>query len=229
LSAVGHETDFTIADFVADVRAPTPSAAAEMLVRPKEDLVAAVNGLKTILFRRLIGKIQLWEERLRGLKRGLSDPRRSLADKAMRVDELAGMLSLHWNNWVNNCQRRLQVLLEALQESDRLNEYSRLKERLMGYENALRWFTIRTLDQHRHSLEGSVRVLNAVNPWGVLQRGYSITRTLPHLQLITDACQVREKDQVQVLLAEGHLVCRVEETHHEPAPDMPAMGPEKIE
>jgi len=228
LSAIGHETDFTISDFVADARAPTPSAAAEIIVRPKKDLEAIVDGLKTILLHRITGRIQLWEERFRGLQRGLSDPRRSVADRAIRADELSSKLWLGWDSWMDKCRRRLQNPLDALQENTMLNEFLRLKERIRGHENILKKNIIHFLDGHRSNLESCVRALDALNPWRVLQRGYSITRMLPHLHLITDARHVLKNDQVQVLLSKGHLVCRVEETHYEPAGDASATTPEEI-
>jgi exodeoxyribonuclease VII large subunit len=217
ISAVGHEVDFTIADFAADLRAPTPSAAAELLVRPKEDLTALVDGLISRLIRRVSDGIKMWDERLRGLQRGLTDPRRYLIDQALRVDELTGLLWLYWEQRMNNCGHRLQVLFEALQGRTLLEEYSKLKERVAGHENMIKLLTLHTLDQRRHILENAVNTLKAVNPWRVLQRGYSITRTLPDLNVVVDAMQVHPDDRVQVALASGHLVCRVEESRPESA------------
>jgi exodeoxyribonuclease VII large subunit len=121
----------------------------------------------------------------------------------------------------------LQIHLEALQGRTILREYSKLKERVASYENVIKLLTIGTLDHHRHGLERSINTLNAVNPWRVLQRGYSITRTLPGLKVVADAFQVHKDDHVQVVLASGHLVCRVEEVHHESALNMPPTKPEK--
>ena len=178
-----------------------------------------VNGLISMMIRRISDTIQMWEERLRGLQRGLSDPRRYLVDQAIRVDELAGVLPLYWDQRMNNYRQSLQILLKTLQGRTMLEEYSKLKERVASYENMIKLLAVRTLDHHRHGLERSINTLNAVSPWRVLQRGYSITRTLPGLKVVADALQVHTDDRVHVTLASGYLVCRVEESHTEPAPD----------
>jgi len=219
LSAVGHEVDFTIADFVADKRSPTPSAAAEMLVKSKDDLMATVENYRYMLLRRMTRNVQMLNERLQGLERGLVDPRGRLADQMLRVDELSGLLSVHVKSLIERKVNQVRSFRDALNERALLERCSNMQGRVASYDKTLKWLMVKTIDHHRHILERTVKSLGVANPLEVLKRGYSITRSLPGLEIIADAENVRKGDQVQVLLAKGHLVCRVDET----SPQGPGM------
>jgi exodeoxyribonuclease VII large subunit len=107
VSAVGHEIDFTIADFVADFRAPTPTAAAEIVVPRKSDLVAQLNGLEEQLVRCMWRKLELAKESRRGLVKRLVDPERRLREIQQRLDDLSIDLTRRFRNRLARLQDQL--------------------------------------------------------------------------------------------------------------------------
>jgi len=107
ISAVGHEVDFTIADWVADHRAPTPTAAAEMVVPRREEMVEQIQGLEGRLLRAAQGRPEREREKWRGLLRRLGDPRRRLRENQMRLDELALALGRRFQDRLNRFKDRL--------------------------------------------------------------------------------------------------------------------------
>ncbi len=118
ISAVGHETDFTIADFVADLRAPTPSAAAEMVVESEEHLRAAVHGLRSRLGLALRGDLDQARSRLEHAVRLLGDPRKRTQEYGQRIDELQGRLAYGLRNVLRHGRAHLGSMTAAL---DHLN------------------------------------------------------------------------------------------------------------
>lgn len=118
ISAVGHETDYTISDFVADLRAPTPSAAAEMVVDTEEGFREAIESLEARLTRALKRQIEMSRAALREKTRLLIDPRKRLEQYSQRVDELLSRLANGLNNLLKRDRARLAALLSGL---DHLN------------------------------------------------------------------------------------------------------------
>jgi exodeoxyribonuclease VII large subunit len=118
VSAVGHETDYTICDFAADLRAPTPSAAAEMVVESEESFQQSIRSLEARLLRSMQQTLQLSRASLRENMRILGDPRRVLERHAQRIDELAGRLSTGLNY---RLQRDRALLLSLTSALDHLN------------------------------------------------------------------------------------------------------------
>jgi exodeoxyribonuclease VII large subunit len=107
ISAVGHEIDFTIADFVADQRAPTPTAAAEMVVPRKADLQAEIEGFEEALLRAMRNKLEIAKDYWRGLVKRLSDPGKKLRENQQRLDELSVDLSRRFQERLRQLRDRL--------------------------------------------------------------------------------------------------------------------------
>jgi exodeoxyribonuclease VII large subunit len=132
ISAVGHEIDFTIADFVADFRAPTPTAAAEIVVPRKSVLVEQLEGLEIQLLRCMRRKLELAKENWRGFIKRLADPERKLRETQQRVDELSVDLLRRWRQHVRQLKNRLG------QQGGRLDALSPLAVLERGYSIAHR-------------------------------------------------------------------------------------------
>ena len=214
VSAVGHETDVTIADFAADVRAPTPSAAAELVVPEKHRLQRQGADLRQRLVRQT--RIDLVNHRsgLERLTRRLRDPGRQVQELRLRLDDVQDRLvrvvrhRIAWKRLtLDHCQNRLgRIPLRSRLQ----NSYQKLEKMhyilLNSFKNTF------LLNQSRHR-ESTLR-LEALNPHHVLQRGYSITRVLPSRRVVKKATGIRANQQVEVQLASGALLCRVEGTYH---------------
>ena len=133
ISAVGHEIDFTIADFVADHRAPTPSAAAEMVVPRKAELARQIGGLEEALVKAMQGKVDGTRDKVRALVRRLSDPGRKLREQQQWLDELSEDL-------IRCFQKRVSELKAQLaHQGGRLNALSPLAVLDRGYSIAHQW------------------------------------------------------------------------------------------
>jgi exodeoxyribonuclease VII large subunit len=223
ISAVGHETDVTIADFVADLRAPTPSAAAELVVREKAQLVASLRNLESRLRRAALRRVERLAERLRDLarRRALSDPARALRDRQRRVDELTVRLARAVRRQAAGARERVTRAGRALRP-EALRAGLRQSERRLG---ELRHGLVRGarggLSRRRHAIESLAGRLDSLSPLGVLARGYAIC-TLETGRAARRAEEVAIGTAVRVRLAEGSLGCRVEDRQAGPA--RPAAG-----
>ncbi len=217
VSAVGHEIDFTIADFVADHRALTPSAAAEMVAPVKRDLEATVNVMRSSLRRKVSATIDLNCERLKGASRSLKDPRRYLEDMILKVEDLSSLLKLHWNGGIVSRRHRIGGLRERLQGRTLLQRLETLKSDVKGCRRELVWSIRQTLERKRHGIVHAEKGLASGDPTAPLKRGYSIARALPGGAVIKKHDDVDIGAQIQVILGSGHILCEVFETRQDTA------------
>ena len=210
ISAVGHETDFTIADFVADVRAPTPSAAAEIAVREKGDLLRMLSDRVTRMGREMDHFLVRSREQIIGVQGKIRDPRRRIEENRLRLDEYWGRLAtMVQRTWRENRERAARVL-QILLTQDPLHEIRTLREGLSQLNKRLQGDTVALVDSKRTGWEKHVARLDAMSPLAILQRGYSIARRLPDGLILRDADEVGMNGQVAVRLHRGELICRVE-------------------
>jgi exodeoxyribonuclease VII large subunit len=210
ISAVGHETDFTIADFVADVRAPTPSAAAEIAVREKGDLLRMLRDRVTRMGREMDHFLARSREQIIGVQGKIRDPRRRIEENRLRLDEYWGRLATTvQRTWRENRERAARVL-QILLAQDPLHEIRTLREGLSQLNKRLQGGTVALVDSKRTGWEKQIARLDAMSPLAILQRGYSITRRLPDGLILKDADEMRMNGQVAVRLHRGELICRVE-------------------
>ncbi|MBI1845461.1 MAG: exodeoxyribonuclease VII large subunit [Candidatus Rokubacteria bacterium] len=213
ISAVGHEVDFTIADFVADLRAPTPSAAAELVVREKQAVVETVSELRERLHRAMRRRLERQRDRLDGLarRRVLTDPARPLRDLSRRVDDARARLRHAGLAAVRRARHTTDVATERLRAASPFARLAAGRHRLERLETAVRGGMARHLTVSHHRLGAAVGRLGSLSPLGVLARGYSLTRTAEGL-VVKSHRDVSPGDPVRVLLGEGGLDCRVERT-----------------
>ena len=190
ISAVGHETDFTIADFVADLRAPTPSAAAELVVREKQAVVDSLGQLRARL------------ERFAA---------RPLRDLERRVDELTARLRRAMRTELGRASHRVALSTRALRASDPVARVARDRHRLENLQSRMTASLNRRRDRARYALETAVGRLDSLSPLAVLGRGYSLTRTATG-EVVRSPAQVNVGDAIRVLLHRGSLDARVTDT-----------------
>jgi exodeoxyribonuclease VII large subunit len=212
LSAVGHETDYTISDFVADLRAPTPSAAAELVVRDKREIKNILHYLRARLENLVVQFFQEYRTHLSHLVRIFREPEKKIEEYFLRMDDLVNRLRL-LASWTLKRKREKQLHL-----GEKLllrNPMERMKNlRLFIWEDRKRMEQLikHAIEIHRHRVAGTLGKLDSLSPLSILQRGYSITRKVPSLQILRDATHVQEGDRVEVKLFRGKLLCGVEKT-----------------
>lgn len=237
VSAVGHETDVSISDFVADVRAPTPSAAAELLAPDMGDLQRRVENLQRRLLLRMRNLLAHHSLRVEGLTRRLRHPGERLRQQAQRLDDLDMRLRRAFVQRLNHRRQRLGHLdarlaaqhpgralavlkqrLEGLDLQLRRAFEQQLKarrERISGLQQRLPKAITTVLKDRRQQLQAQMQTLHIVSPLATLGRGYSILLD-DHGQAIRSAEQTRNGQRLTARLGEGELLVRVEDNHLTP-------------
>jgi len=212
ISAVGHETDFTIADFVADLRAPTPSGAAELVVREKLAVIERLVDLYARLKQAVTADVTAQRERLQFLarRRVLTDPARALRDLYRRLDDLQGRLRLGLRAGQRQIRHRLALLTQALSARNPAARISADVALLGQLRGRLVAGAAHGVQASRARFATSVGRLESLSPLAVLSRGYSVTR-LPSGALVRSAAQARAGDLLEILLHQGALGARVTE------------------
>lgn len=209
ISAIGHETDYTIVDFVADLRAPTPSAAAELAVPIKSELLQKLKGISEDLKYRMANTIDRLEVNLRDLSQRLVDPRKQIEDWRLRIDD-----------YTTRLVRYIQILLDRQKErfqwwTGRLvnNSPAHLLRSLNVIVEQNKYKIIKSLNKNIDNKSARLRELRiqleTLSPIAILKRGYSITRTIPDLDLVFDPRMVSIEQDLEVMVAKGTLTCRV--------------------
>jgi exodeoxyribonuclease VII large subunit len=210
ISAVGHETDFTIADFVADLRAPTPSAAAELVVPVKSDLKHCLVLLNRRMDSGCRRFIQSQRNCLEKLTRRLVHPRKKVDDYRLRIDDVTARLYRRMDRYIRSRNEKLSWRVQRLYATDPRRWISVYRDRVSGCMDTLIQRRINQLNTKRMKLQMLNGRLHALSPAAVLDRGFSIARLIPGKTIITDARNIDEGRLIEILLARGSLTCRVE-------------------
>ncbi len=220
VSAVGHEVDFTIADFVADQRAPTPSAAAELVTPDQHELQQRLAKQLARLARQIRGVLHQSDQTLGWLKKRLHQqhPARGLQLKAQRLDELELRLQRQVKIVLERRRYRLGRLNSRLQRHAPVRQLAHLNQRRQNLEQRLHHAWERLMTQKRQRLAMSSRTLDSVSPLATLQRGYAIVQDLDTKKVYRDAAELNAGDTVSARLSKGSLVCTVDEVKEEGSP-----------
>lgn len=212
VSAVGHETDFTLADFAADRRAPTPTAAAEMLSPDRGEWLAALRTHRTRLVRTMQDRLRARSQHLDWLTARLIHPRARLEQIRLRLQGLSPRLAPAWFARSRGLGARLGELRARLIQDSPRARIAAFLARTQRTDLRLRHGVHSTIDRARARLAGCASAMQALSPLATLERGYALVQTVDG-KLVRDARSVSPGDNVAVRLARGHLDCRVEKNH----------------
>jgi exodeoxyribonuclease VII large subunit len=211
ISAVGHETDYTICDFTADMRAPTPSAAAELVVPIKGELYQKINELKYLIILNLQRYIKNYRSQIGSLRVRLVDPKKKLIDHRLKLDEDAGRLIRAMMNQIHMRRERLAWRFDKLSYNNPSYYVAKLKEKLDKTSTLLQQSIRSCVSKHQARLREIRAKLDSLSPTAILARGFSITRTLPEMAIVRDSAAVSLGQTLEIILARGSLTCDVKE------------------
>ncbi len=204
VSAVGHEVDTTLADLVADVRAPTPTAAAELLSRVKEELVADLGAQRARLVRAWRGQLERRSSHLEARRARLSDPRRLIGERKLRLDKLAQRLEERMRTLLSRREDVLRAQRERLDRGHPRAALHRMLREIALLEEQLTALARRRLAERRSRFEQAVGRLDAMSPLRVLARGYAVAFNAQG-HALRDAADVRAGEEIRIRLARGLL------------------------
>ncbi len=209
VSAVGHEVDFTIADFVADMRAPTPSAAVELVVPDWAELTRRLRQLGATLAGALARRRDMARQHLSLMARRLPDMRRSLVDLRFKLDDQAEVLLRRSRRTVAHQDQALRLATSRLLLLSPRRGLGAARQRLEAAARSLGQSLRRRQTEYRCHLEYSQTQLEQLNPLAILKRGYAVATLLPQETVIREASLVSPGAAVRVRVARGRLDCEV--------------------
>lgn len=211
ISAVGHETDVTIIDFVADLRAPTPSAAAELVIESRQRLDEMVNSLGQRLQRAARYQLLMSRQRLTFLAQhgAFGRMREAIGRRHQLLDELVYRLADAHQQQLEAYRRRFDVAVARLRASDVRRGLASLRRDLAGHVAALAAVTRAALLRYQARLQQANAQLQALSPLNILERGYALVFDASG-KLVKDAAQVRRGDEISARVHQGEIKARVE-------------------
>ena len=210
VSGVGHETDFTIADFVADLRAATPTAAAEAVSPNQLELKTLLNTITLRLTNAIKRFIQHKQLLLRHELQKITSPGQLIRSHWQSLDFLSQHLSLAFLQNVSQKKHQLQMLLTRLHAVNPAQQVYQKKQHVQVLKNQITQTIERLLQQQQSRLETQLATLHAVSPLATLSRGYAIAMNKNHVLLSCEQANIGET--INVRLAKGTLICEVK--HH---------------
>jgi exodeoxyribonuclease VII large subunit len=210
VSAVGHEVDFTIADFVADVRAPTPSVSAEVSTPDINEWLQTLDVAQQQLMRQQHRLIQQKQQQLTFLQRRLRHPKEQIRHQQQRLTQIEQSLFSNIKNIINAQKQYLQAKTKQLRQQHPIAKIQGLSEKLNQFELRGQRAMTQTLKAKQQQLSSSAQLLNAVNPLTVLARGYSIT-SLADGTVIHNKDQINVGEKISIQLEKGKLISTVTE------------------
>lgn len=210
VSAVGHEVDFTIADFVADLRAPTPSAAAELITPDGEDWLEKFIGFEVLLEEAMLRKFKHLHQKLDWLRSRLRHPKDKLEQQSQRCDALEMRLKNAIQKALTQSQNHLNTLVlrqKAQHPQARLlqltNRFQLARQNLVKAQSQI-------FIKKRQEFNEALRMLNTLSPLKTLERGYSLTTRVDSNTPVTTSEQLTPGAKIKTQVAKGEFIAIVE-------------------
>jgi len=213
ISAIGHETDFTIIDFVADLRAPTPSAAAELVIRSRQEIEAQAEDLyrrleRGLRYRLLIARQELTERAQHGAFARMMD---GIHRRQQKLDEQRFRLEKAERQLLERCHRRCEHVSSTVRHYDARRRLAAIRQQLQAQVANLAAATHTRLLESRGTLDRRTASLEALSPVAILNRGYALVFDAKG-RLVKDAARLNAGDDLSARLARGRVRARVTAT-----------------
>lgn len=209
VAGIGHEVDVTIADFVADQRAPTPTAAAELVSPDHQEWRQRVLQLQTRLQRTAVRTIETRQQQLRYASGRLPHPARRLEERLQRLDELALRRNHAMQHSLRHRTSAIRMMQERLQQFSPRQRLAQYRLQNLNLEQRLQTGLRHRLQRQQQQLQHLAHALDTVSPLATLSRGYAIVTTAVSDKIVRRASEVKPGDAIHTRLAHGRLVSTV--------------------
>ena len=207
---VGHEIDFTIADFVADVRAPTPSAAAELVSPDRGEWLTGITRTENQLYKQMSQRLLQAQQKLSWLNKRIQHPQQRIQRIAQRLDELEQRLINIHQIYRHTATARLTGLSARLEQHSPVHRLINLSLTQQALGRRMRNAMSSILTANKHRFAELSRALEAVSPLATLGRGYAIVRKVDDGTIVRDAKQLKSGEQLVTQLQHGKFVSTVD-------------------
>lgn len=210
VSAVGHETDFTIADFVADCRAPTPSAAAELISPDQDELMNLMKDYEQTFNLHLKNQLKHFKHQLHALQKRNRHPGQRLRDLSQRLDGLESRIRISLRHTIKAKQASLKTASAHLKSQTPENQILQLREINTALNKRLKLGIAQSIKSNSLQLRSISQQLNAVSPLATLERGYSIVRD-NRGKIVKNSSQLKPGEVINAKLHVGEFKAKVTE------------------
>ena len=217
ITGIGHEIDFTIADFVADYRAPTPSVAAETATPDQAEWISRIKIMETRLSQRILAYTTKYFQEISWLQQRLQQahPGKRLQSHAQRIDDLELRFKQSMVTQLNQLSAQSSTQTAKLYQFNPLHQLKSFRNQLAYSSGRLKVGINRILEKQRQSLSQLTHTLDTVSPLATLSRGYAIVTFSGNKEIIRSHNCVNISDTIETKLAKGRLICRVENTFND--------------
>jgi len=213
VSGVGHEIDFTIADFVADQRAATPSAAAELISPDSIDVLTKLKHREEQLIRSQKQTIQYFKSRVELLSRRVPHPKQRLMELMQRTDEYSMRLKHHVEKQISKQKFSLTEMAGKINKLNPAHTIARQIEKVNVLKIQFKKSINRTLEKAQEEVSSLEHILNTVSPISTLERGYAIVTELKTNKIVTNTKHIQSGDQLRIRLATAEIDSTVDAIH----------------
>jgi len=213
VSGVGHEIDFTIADFVADQRAATPSAAAELISPDSNDVLIKLKHREQQLIRSQKQTIQNFQSHIELLSKRVPHPKQRLMELIQRTDEYSMRLRHQVEKKIAHKKMSLTEIAGKINESNPAHKISRQIEKVNVLQMQFKKSIRRTLEKANDEISSLSHMLNTVSPISTLERGYAIVTEQKTNKIVTNTTQLQTGDQLRIRLASSEIDSTIDTIH----------------
>ncbi len=213
ISAVGHEIDYTISDFVADQRAPTPSAAAELISPDQQIYKQRLSQLQQQILRGIQKKIIHGQQQLAWLKARIRHPQQKLLEQSQYIDELERRITSRYQQIISQQKLKVAQLSSKILQNSPLYPLERNATHLKQLQQQLHSAIYTQLQNRQQNLQQQAHQLHAVSPLATLSRGYAIAKVPCKKQVILSSSQVDVGERIDIQLNKGRLTAMIEQIH----------------
>jgi exodeoxyribonuclease VII large subunit len=211
VTGVGHEIDYTIADFVADLRAPTPSAAAELVTFDKEELLSSLTHYRHHFLRYCKQQLHQLQQQLQWTTKHLHQqhPKQRLRERAQHLDLLEAELIRLQSKTHNENELNIHRLTTKLHQLNPIYTIKNLQQQLALALQSTESLTKQSLQRHQQNIASAAATLDALSPLSTLKRGFAIATRKKDQSILRDATLVAIDEEIDLKLTNGALVCKV--------------------